>query len=91
MSPTELEAALLGHPEILDAAIIGVKVDGSELPFAFVVRAVDTLLGSDIQTFLDARLARYKRLDGGIQFVDAIPKTATGKVLRDALRKKLLA
>ena len=88
VSPAEIEASLLEHPEILDAAVIGMAArDGcGEVPQAFVVRKEDSNVEeTDIKTFLGVRLARYKGVEE-VQFVDKIPRNPTGKILRRVLR-----
>lgn len=88
VSPAEIEASLLEHPEILDAAVIGMAArDGTgEVPQAFVVRKEDsTVEEKDIKEFLGIRLARYKGVEE-VQFVDRIPRNPTGKILRRILR-----
>ena len=92
VAPPELEAALLTHPDIVDAAVIGVQFsrDESQLPRAYVVKRAgldgDCLSEEDVKSFMEERLAKYKRLDGGVKFVDAIPKNASGKILKRVLR-----
>ncbi|KAI0594969.1 AMP-binding enzyme [Biscogniauxia sp. FL1348] len=88
VAPAELEAVLLAHPQILDAAVIGVPGEGTEVPRAYVVVADRTRnTAEDIARWFDGQgLARYKKLRGGVVFVDAIPKTASGKILRKTLR-----
>ena len=92
VAPPELEAALLSHPQIVDAAVIGVQFsrDESQLPRAYVVRRAgpdgECLNEEDVKRFMEERLAKYKRLDGGVKFVDAIPKNASGKILKRILR-----
>ncbi|KAF8247393.1 amp dependent CoA ligase [Wilcoxina mikolae CBS 423.85] len=87
--PPELESTLLSHPEIIDAAVIGVtNSDGEELPRAYVVkRPGATVTAEDVFDFCRQRLASYKRLDGGVVFLDAIPKNSSGKILKKTLRE----
>jgi acyl-CoA synthetase (AMP-forming)/AMP-acid ligase II len=85
VAPPELEGLLLGHPDIVDAAVIGVPGgEGSELPRAYVVRkpgADEKALTEEVvKEWVGSKLASYKRLEGGVRFVDAIPKNASGKV-----------
>ena len=57
MAPTELEALLLGHPEVADAAVVGVPdAEAGELPMAFVVRRDASSISEDqLQTFVAGR------------------------------------
>ncbi|MCU0901956.1 MAG: AMP-binding protein, partial [Cypionkella sp.] len=90
VAPAEVEAELLGLPGVADAAVIGIPDDeAGERPLAFVVRQP----GSDVtdQAILDAlrpRLASYK-LPVGITFIEAVPKSASGKILRRVLRDRV--
>ena len=89
--PAELEALLISHPAIEDAAVIGVPdAEAGELPMAFVVRKADvTLTEKDVHVFVDENLAAYKKLRGGVEFVDQIPKSLSGKILRRELKDRL--
>jgi acyl-CoA synthetase (AMP-forming)/AMP-acid ligase II len=92
VAPAELEGVLVSHPKILDAAVVGVKLrNGEEAPRAFVLRApgVEDGLGEEaVKSFMGERLARYKSLDGGVVFVEAIPKNMTGKTDKKKLTEK---
>lgn len=86
--PAELEELLLTHPSIADAAIIGIPDDeAGERPKAFVVLKPGVALEPEaLKAFVAEHVATYKRL-GAVQFVDAIPKSASGKILRRVLRE----
>jgi len=87
VAPAEIEAELVTHPSIADAAVIGQPDDeAGEVPIAFVVLAPDQILAEEaIIAYLSDRLAHYKQVRK-ITFVDAIPKSASGKILRRLLR-----
>ena len=84
VAPAEVEAALLTHPMVKDAAVRGVPDDeAGEVPVAFIVPAE----GADeaaIRAHLAGQLAHYK-LPKRITFIEAIPKSASGKILRRML------
>jgi 4-coumarate--CoA ligase len=86
VAPAELEALLLSHPKILDAAVIGIDVPGTEIPRAYVVTGGD-LTEKEIKAFVKEHVADYKQLRGGVVFIDAIPKSPSGKILRKDLRE----
>ena len=93
VAPPEIEAVLLGHPDIVDCAVIGVYLnEDAELPRAYVVRRPGSdpakLTEEIIKDFAGEKLAKYKRLEGGVRFVDAIPKNASGKILKRILREE---
>ncbi|KAI6251851.1 putative NRPS-like protein biosynthetic cluster [Pyricularia oryzae] len=95
VAPAELEAHILKHPAVFDVAVTQIPDHrAGEVPKAFVVRApeyhpelpLDETAGRIIQHVADHK-ARYKWLGGGVEFVDAIPKTPSGKILRRKLRE----
>lgn len=87
--PAELEALLLTHDRIADAAVIGVHdAEGEEVPKAFVVAQPGADLGAaEVMAFVAERVAPYKKVRA-VEFVDAIPKSASGKILRKELRAR---
>ena len=90
VAPAEFEALLISHLNIDDAAVIGVPDEKSgELPKAFVVPKGD-ISPEDVVEFVAERVAPHKKLRGGVEFVDKIPKSASGKILRKDLRKREL-
>ncbi|KAJ5921644.1 hypothetical protein N7454_009118 [Penicillium verhagenii] len=94
VAPPELEAVLLSHPQIIDAAVIGITipdVNDTELPRAYIVRrpgsSGEELTEQDVQKFVLERLARFKALTGGVKFVGSIAKNPSGKILKRVLRE----
>jgi acyl-CoA synthetase (AMP-forming)/AMP-acid ligase II len=88
--PAELEALLLTHPEIADSAVIGVlDEEGEEIPKAFVVRRPGVeLTEQDVMTFVADRVAPHKKVRQ-VEFIDVIPKSSSGKILRKDLRDQV--
>jgi len=92
VSPAEVEHALLEHPAVLTCGVVGrADRDGLIKPVAYVVPTKDVAptpeLAAELQQFARARLADYKR-PRWVEFVDALPTTATGKVQRFKLRER---
>ncbi|KAL1956752.1 hypothetical protein VTO42DRAFT_6805 [Malbranchea cinnamomea] len=94
VAPAELEAHLLAHPAVADCAVIPVPDDSAgELPKAFVVKspsagADDAATIRSIQKHVEDHKARHKWLKGGVEFIDVIPKSPSGKILRRMLRDR---
>ncbi|KAJ1913035.1 hypothetical protein IWQ60_009394 [Tieghemiomyces parasiticus] len=97
VAPAELEAVLISHPAVREAVVLG-SYDPeqlTELPRALVVRQPDYCsrdaeeLAREIASFTNDQVAGYKKLRGGVGFIDALPKSAAGKVMRRQLRAQL--
>ncbi|KAF9661313.1 hypothetical protein SADUNF_Sadunf19G0055100 [Salix dunnii] len=88
--PAELEALLVNHPSITDAAVVPQKDDvAGEVPVAFVVRSNDLDLNEEaVKDYVAKQVVFYKKLHK-VFFVHSIPKSASGKILRKDLRAKL--
>ena len=85
--PAELEGLLLTHPDVADAAVIGIPdEEAGELPKAFVVlKPGHEATADDLQAFVAGHVAHYKQIRM-VAFVKEIPKSASGKILRRLLR-----
>ncbi|KAK4506928.1 hypothetical protein PRZ48_000661 [Zasmidium cellare] len=89
VAPAELEALLLDHPQVDDSAVVGVTVNGDELPRAYIVLKENSkATPKEIASWLAERVSRHKRLDGGVIPVNEIPKNPSGKILRKTLRDR---
>ncbi|EXJ54850.1 uncharacterized protein A1O5_12916 [Cladophialophora psammophila CBS 110553] len=92
VAPAELEALLTSHPLIADAAVIGVWDDQqqTEVPRAYVVRRQSSegraITAQEVVDFVEGKVASYKQLRGGVFFLNEIPKSASGKILRKEIR-----
>ncbi len=92
VAPAEVEAALIAHDGVVDAAVIGKPDEAAgEMPIAFVVRAPGgDVSEADLHAHCEACLAHYKH-PGEYRFVDSVPKSASGKILRRELRDQMKA
>jgi acyl-CoA synthetase (AMP-forming)/AMP-acid ligase II len=88
VAPAELEAVLLAHPSVIDAAVVGSPDDeAGEVPKAFLVLKSDDVQVDDILEFVAERVAPYKKIRRW-EIVAQIPKTASGKILRRRLAEQ---
>ncbi|CAH0000021.1 unnamed protein product [Clonostachys byssicola] len=90
VAPAELEAALLENEHVADAAVVGITLNGSEWPRAYVViqeASQGKVTPSDIQKWLAPRVSKHKLLAGGVVFIDEVPKLASGKIQRKTMRE----
>ncbi|XP_076904276.1 4-coumarate--CoA ligase 2-like [Bidens hawaiensis] len=92
VAPAELEALLLTHTDISDVAVVPmVNEAAEEVPIAFVVKINGSgVTEDDIKQFVSKQVVFYKRIDR-VFFIDTIPKSLSGKILRKELRAKLAA
>jgi acyl-coenzyme A synthetase/AMP-(fatty) acid ligase len=92
--PAELEGVLSANPKIADVAVVGIWKEEAqtEVPRAYVVlqagHTASEELGTEISKWLEAKVAHYKKLRGGVRFVAEIPKNPSGKILRRVLKQQ---
>jgi 4-coumarate--CoA ligase len=97
VAPAELEAVLLEHEGVADAAVVGVSrgddgsvaFEGEEYPRAYVVLkegARGTIDARQIMAWMKGRVARHKQFTGGIRFIEEVPKSVSGKIQRRVIR-----
>lgn len=94
VAPAELEAHLLAHPAVADCVVIAVPSEREgEVPKAFVVKSNEigieesnAMVKRDIAKWVEKHKAKHKWLKGGIEFIDEVPKSASGKILRRLIR-----
>ena len=92
VAPAELEGVLLSHPAVADAAVVGLPdEEAGEVPVGYVVLKPDrSASGEDILAFVAGEVASFKQLRQ-VVFIDAVPKSASGKILRRVLKEQAAA
>jgi acyl-CoA synthetase (AMP-forming)/AMP-acid ligase II len=92
VAPAELEGVLLSHPAVADAAVVGLPhEEAGEVPVGFVVlKPGRSASDEDILAFVAGEVASFKQLRQ-VVFIDAVPKSASGKILRRVLREQAAA
>jgi acyl-coenzyme A synthetase/AMP-(fatty) acid ligase len=92
VAPPELEEVLLAHPDVKDCAVIGVRLSkhsDTESPRAYVVRQPEgKITEEEVKRLISDNLSSYKAITGGVVFLDEIPKSASGKILKRILREQ---
>jgi acyl-coenzyme A synthetase/AMP-(fatty) acid ligase len=89
VAPAELEAILLEHDSIADAAVVGISRNDKEFPMAYVSLKAEyegSLSAKDVERWVAARVAKHKQLLGGVRFVASVPRLASGKIERKVIR-----
>ncbi|KAI8058116.1 hypothetical protein BDF22DRAFT_739517 [Syncephalis plumigaleata] len=91
--PAELEAILQTHEAIADAAVIPVVSEelATELPKAYVALKathIGSITASEVADYVAKRVAPHKQLRGGVEFLDVVPRSPSGKILRKLLRSQ---
>lgn len=88
VSPTELENLIMEIPQVADVAVVGIPDTlAGEVPRAYVVKKVDVkITEDDIIKYVNPKVIHYKKLAGGVRFVNSIPRNPNGKILRNELK-----
>ena len=90
--PAELEGILMTHPDVQNAAVIGVRHETfSEVPFAFVTLTNgSTVSEQTLIEYVDSRVNHYKKLRGGLKILDSFPLTPLKKINKTELKKMFI-
>lgn len=88
VSPTELENIILEIDGAADAAVVGIPDTlAGEVPRAYVVlKPGSKLTDEDVARYVNSKVTHYKKLVGGVRFIEAIPRNPSGKILRNQLK-----
>jgi acyl-coenzyme A synthetase/AMP-(fatty) acid ligase len=90
--PAELEGLLVAHKDVLDVCVIGVedRAQATEVPRAYVVLApnveANAVKAKELAEWVAGQVAPHKKLRGGIKFIQQVPKSPSGKILRRLMR-----
>ncbi|KAI1925363.1 hypothetical protein LOZ65_002900 [Ophidiomyces ophidiicola] len=93
VAPAELEAVLLEHDDIADAAVVGLTLNDEEFPRAYVVlkeaakQRQNPPTPGQIQEWIKPRVARHKWLTGGVELINEVPKLPSGKIVRKLMKE----
>lgn len=89
VSPTEIEEVIHQLPDVVEVCVCGIPdLLAVNLPAAFVVRSRPNITEEIVATHVSSKFPYYKHLSGGVYFVDELPKTPSGKVLRRVMAKE---
>ncbi|XP_069114739.1 probable 4-coumarate--CoA ligase 1 [Argopecten irradians] len=90
ISPTYIESILTSHPAVMEAAIVGIPCDEmGEIPRAYVVKK-SQVTAEELVKHVNDQVSPFKRLRGGLEFVEEIPKLPSGKILRRKIKEEIL-
>ncbi|KAI8344742.1 hypothetical protein BC941DRAFT_464949 [Chlamydoabsidia padenii] len=93
VAPAELESLLMGHDKVADSCVVGVydAAQATEYPRAYVVLTATAkpsdALAKELMDYIAGKVVNHKKLRGGVRFVDSIPKSPSGKILRREVRE----
>ncbi|KAK7432539.1 hypothetical protein QQZ08_000746 [Neonectria magnoliae] len=90
VAPAELEGLLASHSSVLDAAVIGITQNGTEVPRAYVVlapQAKGKISEAELMEYVRSKVSDHKRLRGGVRFVERVPRSLSGKILRKEVKE----
>jgi 4-coumarate--CoA ligase len=92
VAPAELEHLLIGHKDVVNAAVIAVSDDShGEIPMAFVtVVEGSDVTGVELVEYVDSQVNDHKKLRGGLRIVDSFPVTPSGKIKKTQLLENIL-
>lgn len=83
--PIEIEALLISHPDILDAVVMSVRASenvSGKIKACVVPRVAGAITEEQILTFMAGKLEEHKTITGGVEFVENVPRNASGKIIR---------